>query len=218
MEQEKKWGRREEDKWKMEGEWMRGDTHSDTERWKTCWERHLVITKREDSWHGPNPLSTQKIYLSLRLQTSLLSSFLSLYLQEKQGTTAKGREERGMERKGKTPLIYMPLRNRDCISLSCAIVYCVSLSIEKNGTEKEWAGCWAIKAALCVVACQHCRLFALTNLVTQTHSHTLTEAQRDSSSYTSNSGEAPNQTQKGQFTLGHTLVLIIKSWDYSWNK
>ena len=74
-----------EDKWGMEGEWIRGDTHSDMERWKTCWERHLVITRLEDSWLIPSPLSTQKIYLSLRLQTSL-SSFLSLY-------------ERGMERR-----------------------------------------------------------------------------------------------------------------------
>lgn len=116
--------------------------------------------------------------------------------------------KRGMGRRRQTPLIYVPLRNRDCISLSCAIVYCVWLSDEKNGTEERWAGCRAVRAALCVVACQHWWLSALTNLVTQTHNHNLTRAQRHPSFYTSNSGEVPNQTQKKDNSHLGTLTHI----------
>lgn len=156
------------------------------------WERHLVITKREDSWPRPSPLSAHKIYLSLGLQTSL-SSFLSLS-SCKHSTTTRGGKKKRIESRRRETLIYMPLGNLYGISLSCAIVYCVWLSNEKNGKEKGWAGCWAIKAAFRVVACQHGCLYALTNLVIQTHNHPFTQAQRHSSAYTSNSGEGPNHT------------------------
>lgn len=145
----------------MEGEWMRGDTHSDMERWKTCWGRHLVITKRGDSWLGPNPPSTRKIYLSLRLQTSSLSSFLSLYLPESKGWWLKGGKREGWREKKKTLLIYMPLSNWDCILLSCAIVYCVWLSNEKKEQRRD-----ELAAEPSKLLSVHWWLSALTNLVT----------------------------------------------------
>lgn len=124
-------------------------------------------------------------------------------------------KERGGEKGGKTPLIYFPLRKWHCVSLSYAIVYCVWLSDEKKMERRKDELAAEPSKLLRVVACQHSRLSTLTNLVTRTHNHTLAQAQRESCFYTSNSGEAPNQTQKGQSALGHTLVLIIKGWDYS---
>lgn len=184
---------------------MRGDTHSDTERWKTCWERHSVITKR-DSWSGPNPSQLRRFTCRCASKPPHYHLFYHSVFLKARHDDQREEWERGMDRKGKTPLIYMPLGNRDCISLSCAIVYCVWLSNEKNGTVKRWAGCWAIKAALCVVACQHWWPSAPANLVSQTHNRALAQAKQGlSSSYTLNSSEVPNQTQKTrQFTLGYT--------------
>lgn len=156
---------------------MRGDTHSDMEKWKTCWERHLVISKQGDSWLSPNTPSPSQCrrftcyWASKPPHYNLFYRFI--VFPQKQGRTTKEREEEtGWREMRKTPQIYMPLRNWGCISLSCAVVYCAWLSNEKNGTEKGWAGCWAIKAAVCAVACQHWRQSARTDLVTQTHPHT----------------------------------------------
>lgn len=167
MEQGKKWGGREEDKWGMEGEWMREDTHSDTERWKTCLRETFSHHQagRQLARSQP-PLNSEDLLVVAPPKPPHYHIFYHSIFPKARHDNQREGGERGMDRKGKTPLIYMPLRNWNCISLSCAIVYCVWLSNGKNGTEKGWAGCWAIKAALCVVACQNWWLPALTNLVT----------------------------------------------------
>lgn len=207
-----KWATREEDKWKMEGEWMRGDTHSDMEKWKTCWERHLVISKQGDSWLGPNtPLPSLSLSRRRRFTCHWASKpphyhlfYHSIFPQKQGRRTSKEREvESGWREKRKTPQIYMPLRNWDCISLSCAIVYCAWLSNGKKWNREGMS--WLLSHQSCCLCgglpalaavCSH----RLGNPNTPAH---FAQAQRDSSSYTWNSDEAPNQTQKGHFTLGH---------------
>lgn len=195
---EEKWWRGVEYKWRMEGEWMRGNTHSDT---RETFSHHQA--RRQLAVSQP-PISSQDL---LVVGPPNLIIVVSIALSScKHSTTTRGGKKKRIESRRRETRIYMPLGNLYGISLSCAIVYCVWLSNEKNGKEKGWAGCWAIKAAFRVVACQHGCLYALTNLVMRTHNHPFTQAQRHSSAYTSNSGEGPNHTYKGQFTLGHTGI------------
>ncbi len=73
-----------------------------------------------------------------RAPSNLLTIIFSITLSfGKQCTTTKEREATAMERNGKTPLIYMPLRNCNCISLSCAKVYCVWLSNGKMEQRRD---------------------------------------------------------------------------------
>lgn len=189
---------------------MIGNTHNDM---RETFSHHQV------QWHlaWPQPPFNSKdllVFVPLNRFIIILSITLS---SRQQMTTTIGGKRQGRSSGGAKTLICIPLRNRDCISLLWAAVYCVWLSNreKKNGTEMGWAGCWAIKAALCVATCQQCWLSAPTNLVTQTHNHVFMQPQTDPSTYTSNSDKAPNQAQQGQFRHGHTNTpeLIITSWD-----
>lgn len=121
----------------MEGEWMRGDTHSDMERWKTCLRETFSHhqTGRQLAQSQP-PLNSEDLLVVAPPKPPHYHLFYhSIFPKARHDNQRRGGE--GMDRKGKTPLIYMPLRNWNSISLSCAIVYCVWLSNEKMEQRKD---------------------------------------------------------------------------------
>lgn len=60
---------------------------------------------------------------------------------------------------------------------------------------KLLAVCWHASTVGCLLS---------QNLVTQTHNHTLTQKEKRFRLLNEMTNEAPNQTRKGQLTLGHT--------------
>ena len=148
---------REVYEWKLKGECMMENTH-------ITWV--CIITKQKESW------SQSRCCTSEPPHYHLFYHFLTAEGNNEQ------REEKEWRDRGEKR-IYIARGNQDCILLSCTVLYCVWLSNgKKNGTEKGWAGCWAIKAALCVAAGQLWWLSALANLVTKIHNHIFTQAQR----------------------------------------
>lgn len=127
---------------------MIGNTHSDMKETFSHWRarRHLA-------WSHP-PFSSEDLLVVVPLNLLIIIFPITLSFRQ-QRTTTQRRDETGTERQRRKSLIYIPLRNWDCISLFRATDYCVWQQKKvkkkiKNGSEKEWAGSWAIKAPLCV--------------------------------------------------------------------
>lgn len=94
----KEGGKKTNEGWRESG---RVETPTVTRRdEKPAREKHLVITKREDSWLGPSPLSTQKIYLSLRLRKPphYHLFYHSIFPKARHDNPRRGRREGWIER------------------------------------------------------------------------------------------------------------------------
>lgn len=123
---EKKQWRWEEFRRKMLWEGMMGNTHSDM---RETFSHHQV------QWHlaWPQPPFNSKDLLVV-VPLNRLIIILSITLSSRQQmTTTIGGKRQGRSSGGAKTLIYIPLRNWDCISLLWAAVYCVWLS---NGGKK----------------------------------------------------------------------------------
>lgn len=168
------------------------------------------------AWPQP-PFSAEDLLVGV--PPNLLIIIFPITLSSWQQSTATiGGKRQGWSNRGGKTLIYIPLRNWDCISLLWAVVYCVWLS---NGGKK-----WSREGMSWLLSHQSCSLCGDLPAVPAVCSYKLGNPNKHTTMFSCRrkqiqaltheiATKAPNQERQGQFRLGHTNTpeLIFTSWD-----